>query len=98
MNNNNNTNTILSSLLTEALPIVEGWLRKVVADEVRRTIQEEQEKAKPERYLSRDEVCQLCGISKVTLWQKTKTGEIKATNVGRRVTYAESEVKRFMEG
>lgn len=95
---NNNTNTMLSSLLAEALPIVEEWLRKVVADEVRKTIQEEREKAKPERYLSRDEVCQLCGISKVTLWQKTKNGEIKATNVGRRVTYAESEVKRFMEG
>jgi len=95
---NNNKNTILSSLLAEALPIVEEWLRKVVADEVRKTIQEEQEKAKPERYLSRDEVSELCGISKVTLWQKTKDGEIKATKIGRRVTYAESEVKRFMEG
>ncbi len=95
---NNNTNTILSSLLAEALPIVEEWLRKVVADEVRRTIQEEQEKAKPERYLSREEVCKLCGISKPTLWKKTKEGEIKATKIGRRVTYAESEIKRFMEG
>ena len=93
----NNTNSILSRLFAEALPVVEQWLREVVADEVRRTIQDEQKKAKPERYLSRDEVCKLIGISKVTLWKKTDEGEIKATQVGRRVTYAESEVKRFME-
>ena len=93
-----NTNTILNSLLAEALPIAENWLRKVIREEVRRTIEEERQKARPERYLSRDEVCQLIGISKPTLWKKTKDGEIKATTVGRRVTYAESEVKRFMEG
>lgn len=93
-----NTNTILSSLMAEALPIAEDWLRNVIRDEVRRTIQEEQQKARPERYLSRDEVCKLIGISKPTLWRKTKDGEIKATTIGRKVTYAESEVKRFMEG
>lgn len=93
-----NTNTILNNLLSEALPIVENWLRGIVADEIRRTLEEEQKKSRPERYLSRDEVCQLIGISKPTLWKKTKDGEIKATTVGRRVTYAESEVKRFMEG
>ena len=93
-----NTNTILNSLIAEALPIAENWLRQVIRDEVRRTIEEERQKARPERYLSRDEVCQLIGISKPTLWKKTKDGEIKATTVGRRVTYAESEVKRFMEG
>lgn len=94
----NNTNTILSSLLAEALPIVENWLRGVIRDEVCRIFEEAQQKARPERFLSRDEVCQLVGISKPTLWKKTKDGEIKATKVGRRVTYAESEVKRFMEG
>lgn len=92
------TNTILTNLLSEMLPGVENWLRGVVSDEVRRTIEDERQKARPERYLSRDEVCQLIGISKPTLWKKTKDGEIKATTVGRRVTYAESEVKRFMEG
>ena len=93
-----NTNTILNNLLAEALPVAESWLRGVIRDEVRRTIEEERQKARPERYLARDEVCQLIGISKPTLWKKTKDGEIKATTVGRRVTYAESEVKRFMEG
>lgn len=93
-----NTNNILNSLLAEALPVAETWLRQVISDEVRRTLQEERQKARPERYLSRDEVCKMIGISKVTLWKKTDDGLIKATKVGRRVTYAESEVKRFMEG
>ena len=65
-----NTNTILNSLLAEALPVAENWLRQVIRDEVRRTIEEERQKARPERYLSRDEVCQLIGISKPTLWKK----------------------------
>ena len=90
--------TILSSLLSEALPFVEEWLRGVVSDEVRKAVEQERAKAKPERYLSRSEVCNLLGISKPTLWKKTKEGEIKATTIGRRVTYSESEVKRFMEG
>lgn len=93
-----NANTILNNLLAEALPVTENWLRQVIRDEVRRTIEEERQKARPERYLSRDEVCKLIGISKPTLWRKTKDGEIKATTIGRKVTYAESEVKRFMEG
>lgn len=93
-----NTNNILSSLMAEALPVAENWLRQVIRDEVRRTIQEEQQKQRPERYLSRDEVCKIIGISKPTLWRKTKDGEIKATTIGRKVTYAESEIKRFMEG
>ena len=93
-----NTNTILNSLIAEALPIAENWIRQVIRDEVRRTIEEERQKARPERYLSVSEVCLLLGVSKVTLWAKTKEGFIKSTKVGRRVLYAESEVKRFMEG
>lgn len=88
--------TILSSLLSEALPLVEEWLRQVVSDEVSRTLENERKKARPERYLSRSEVCELLNISKPTLWAKTKQGEIKAVHVGRRVMFAESEVKRFM--
>lgn len=93
-----NNKTILNSLLSEALPVVEEWLRGVVSDEVRKAVEKERAKAKPERYLSRNEVCELLNISKPTLWAKAKQGEIKAVHVGRRVMFAESEVKRFMEG
>ena len=93
-----NNKTILNNLLSEALPFIEEWLRGVVSDEVRKAVEQERKKERPERYLSRDEVCQLIGISKPTLWKKTRDGEIKATTIGRRVTYSESEVKRFLEG
>lgn len=93
-----NNKMILNSLLSEALPFVEEWLRGVVSDEVRKAVEQERAKAKPERYLSRSEVCSLLGISQPTLWKKTKTGEIKATTIGRRVVYSESEVKRFLGG
>ena len=92
-----NANNILNNLFSEALPFVETWLRGVVSDEVRKTLDEERQKAKPERNLTRDEVCELLKVSKVTLWKKTKQGEINAITIGRRVLYAESEVKRYLE-
>lgn len=92
-----NANNILNNLFSEALPFVETWLRGVVSDEVRKTLDEERQKAKPERNLTRDEVCNLLHISKVTLWKLTKEKKISAITIGRRVLYAESEVKRYLE-
>lgn len=78
------------------LPALESWLRGVVRSEVNKALADDHLKAKPEKNLSRDEVCELLHISKPTLWKKTKEGEIRATTIGRRVFYKESEVKRFM--
>ena len=79
------------------LPVFENWLRNTVRDEMEKTLEAEREKARPERNLTRDEVCNLLHISKPTLWKKTKQGEINAITIGRRVLYAESEVKRYLE-
>lgn len=87
----------ISSLVGEILPVFENWLRNTVRDEMERTLEAEREKARPERNLTRDEVCNLLHISKPTLWKKTKQGEINAITIGRRVLYAESEVKRYLE-
>lgn len=92
-----NANNILNDLFSEALPFVETWLRGVVSDEVRKTLDEERQKAKPERNLTRDEVCELLKVSKVTLWKLTKEKKINAITIGRRVFYIESEIKRFLE-
>lgn len=78
------------------LPIVENWLRQTVRDEMQKTLQADREKAKPERTYSRDEVCQMAHISKVTLWKKEKDGDINATRIGRRVVFTEAEVKRLL--
>ncbi len=92
-----NSNNILNSLFSEALPFVETWLRGVVSDEVRKTLDEERQKAKPEKNLTRSEVCSLLNISLVTLWKLTKQGKIKAITIGRRVLYPENEIKRYLE-
>lgn len=92
-----NTNSILSTILGEALPIVENWLRGVVADEVRRTIEEERQKARPDVYLTRQETAQALKVSLPTLWKLSKEGKIKATKIGRSVKFSESEIKRFQE-
>ena len=75
-----NANNILNNLFSEALPFVETWLRGVVSDEVRKTLDEERQKVKPERNLTRDEVCNLLHISKVTLWKLTKEKKNKCNN------------------
>lgn len=88
-------NKLLDVFLYEVLPSLESWLRKTVREEMERTLNDDNQKKKPERMLSRDEVAHMLNISLPTLWAKTKTGEIKATHIGRRVLYSESEVKRL---
>ncbi len=86
---------LFPKLVSEAIPVFEQWLRSTVRDEMQKTLEADRVKAKPQRNYSRDEVCELLHISKPTLWAKTKSGEIVATHVGRRVLYSESEVKRL---
>lgn len=86
----------IKNVMGAMLPVFENWLRNIVRDEMDRTLEAEREKARPERNLTRDEVCNLLHISKPTLWKKTKQGEISAITIGRRVLYAESEVRRVL--
>ena len=89
---------ILKNVVGEILPVIEQWLRATVREEMQNSLEADRQKLKPERNYSRDEVCALLHISKPTLWKKTKGGEIESINVGRRVLYRESEVKRLLEG
>ncbi len=89
--------TLINGLLAEALPQVEAWLRGIVSNEVSKVLQQKEQEKKLEKTFSRDEVCKLAHISKPTLWKKTKSGEIRATKIGRRVVYLDSEVKKLLE-
>lgn len=86
----------MQNVMGAMLPVFENWLRQTVRDEMERTLATEREKAKPQRTFSRDELCAIAHISKVTLWKKEKEGAITATRIGRRVVFTESEVKRFL--
>ncbi len=83
------------NLFGEVLPIFQEWVRTTVSEEVTKALEADRMKSKPEKMLSREEVCQILGVSLPTLWAKTKSGEIKAQHIGRRILYAESEVNRF---
>ena len=45
-----------------------------------------------DKLLSPDEVCQLLGISKVSLWNYNKSGKLTAYGIGAKRYYKESEV------
>ena len=87
----------ITNFVGEILPIFENWLRATVREEMIKTLDADRQKAKPETMLTRDEVCKMLHISKPTLWQKTKGGEIECVKVGRRVLYKESVIKKWME-
>lgn len=91
------TNSIISEILFSALPILEPWLRGVVADEVQKALEENQAKKRPPKTYSRQEVAKMAHISLPTLWAKMKEGKISPLpNSGRRVIFSEAEVKRFL--
>lgn len=85
-----------NEILAALRPMAENWLRGIVADEVRKAITLEKEAERPEKMYSRDEVCEMLHITTTTLWTRTKEGKINAVKNGRRVLYAESQVKRLM--
>ncbi len=84
------------SLFDVIVPTIDRHLRDLVKEEVAKALEDDRKKQKPNKQFSRNEVCELLNISKPTLWQKTKSGEIRATKIGRRVLYDEAEVNRFL--
>ena len=88
----------ITTMVNEMLPIFEEWLRATVRDEMLKTLAADRAQAKPEKMLTRDEVCEILHISKPTLWTKTKKGKLDCVKAGRRVLYAESAIKKYMEG
>ena len=86
----------INKLLVGVLPVVENWLRATVSEEVNKALMADRQKARVERTLSVNEVCEILHVSKPTLWDRTKKGKIKAVKKGRRVLYSESEVRRYL--
>ena len=51
-----------------------------------------------EKYLTRGEVKQICGVCDATLWHWNKKNYLKTIKVGSKVRYRMSDVKRILEG
>ena len=87
----------LTSFFSEFVPNLERWLRGVINDEVQLALIAEQQRKKPQKTYSRDEVAKMAHISMPTLWKRVKDGKITPLpNSGRRVIFAEEEVKKFL--
>ena len=89
----------VEKLFNALVPGLESWLRNVVSDEVQKVLEAEQQKKRPVKTYTRQEVAKMAHISLPTLWKKMREGAIKPLpNNGRRVIFSEDEVKKFLEG
>ncbi len=86
-----------SKIFEMFVELVEPGLRAIIRDEVRRAIDQARQQEKPERMLTRREVSQMLHVSLPTLWSRVKEGKINAAKNGRRVLFAESEIKRYLK-
>ncbi len=49
-----------------------------------------------EKYLTKDEVKQICGVCDATLWHWNKRGYLKAIKVGNKVRYRQSDIRKIL--
>jgi predicted DNA-binding transcriptional regulator AlpA len=54
--------------------------------------------ARKERYLTRQEVKEICGVCDATLWHWNKKGYLKTIKIGSKVRYKMSDVRQILEG
>ena len=54
--------------------------------------------ARKERYLTRQEVKEICGVCDATLWHWNKKGYLKTIKIGSKVRYRMSDVRQILEG
>ena len=72
---------------------LEHILRNLINDLI-----SEREEVKKETYISANQVSNLLGVSKSTLWRWEKENYLVPVRVGNKLRYKESEVKQLMEG
>ena len=72
---------------------LERILRNLVNDLI-----SDREEVKKETYISANQVSNLLGVSKSTLWRWEKENYLVPVRVGNKLRYKESEVKQLMEG
>lgn len=54
--------------------------------------------AKKERYLTKEEVKEICGVCDATLWHWNKKGYLKTIKFGNKVKYKMSAVQKILDG
>lgn len=54
--------------------------------------------ARKERYLTKDEVKEICGVCNATLWHWNRKNYLKTIKIGNKVRYRMSDIRRILEG
>lgn len=67
-------------------------LRSIIADEVRKALQE---KPAPRKY-TREQVAEMCHVTLATIHNWIRSGKLHATKAGGRVLFDEEEVNRLV--
>ncbi len=52
--------------------------------------------ARKERYLTKEEVRQICGVCDTTLWHWNKKGYLKTVKIGNKVRYRMSDIRKIL--
>lgn len=52
--------------------------------------------ARKERYLTKEEVRQICGVCDTTLWHWNKKGYLKIVKIGNKVRYRMSDIRKIL--
>ena len=66
---------------------------KSLIDRAKEELAAQVAEARKERYLTKEQVKELCGICDATLWRK---GYLKAVKVGNKVRYRTSDIQRIL--
>lgn len=88
----------LDKLLLGVYDIIKSDIRDIVYEEAKRAISDFENEKKMGKTYTRQEICKILNISTNTLWKITKYGQIKSSNVGRRVVYTQQAVDDYIHG
>ena len=69
---------------------------KSLIDRAKEELATQVAEARKERYLTKEQVKELCGICDATLWHWNRKGYLKAVKVGNKVRYRTSDIQRIL--
>lgn len=54
--------------------------------------------ARKEKYLTKEEIKEICGVCDTTLWHWNRKGYLRTVKIGNKVRYRQSDIRRILEG
>ena len=71
---------------------------KSLIDRAKEELAAQVAEARKERYLTKEQVKELCGVCDATLWHWNRKGYLKTVKVGNKVRYRASDIQRILGG